>query len=145
MCKRELGTWKVGSQNECIPGNYYEAEVKGTVTGTVNDEVKTAIESVVSKIIAEKLGIDASKVDVSVDTTTNSDGTTTFKVAVKVGNTEVTSDQFSDISKIPTSELESQLAAQGINAQSGTVNISNNNFAGKLFASLLFVAVSLLF
>jgi hypothetical protein len=144
-CKRENGVWKVGAQAECTPGSYYEAEVKGTITGTVNDTVKIAIEAVVTKIISEKLGIDESKIDVTVDTTTNSDGTTTFKVAVKVGTTEVTTDKFSDISKIPTSELEAQLAAQGI--VPGTVNIqNNNNFAGKLFASLLIVAVlSLLF
>jgi hypothetical protein len=145
-CKRELGIWRAGVQTECTPGSFYEAEVKGTVTGTVNDTVKNAIEQVVTKIIADKLGIDASKVDVTVDTTTNSDGTTTFKVAVKVGNTEVSTEKFSDISNIPTSELEAQLAAQGINAQSGTVNIVDNSFAGKLFSSLLFIAViSMLF
>jgi CO/xanthine dehydrogenase Mo-binding subunit len=145
-CKRELGVWKVGAQQECTAGSFYEAEVKGTVTGTVNDTVKTAIEGVVTKIVADQLGIDVSKVDVTVDTTTNSDGSTTFKVAVKVGTAEVTTEKFSDISKIPTAELEAQLAAQGINAQSGTVNISNNNFSGKLFVSLLVVAVlSLLF
>jgi hypothetical protein len=144
-CKRELGIWKSGTQQECIPGSYYEAEVKGTVTGTIDEIAKTTIEAVVSKLIADKLGIDQSKVEVSVDTTTNSDGTTTFKVAVKVGNTEVTTEKFSDISNIPTSELESQLAAQGINAQSGTVNIVNN-FSVKLFASLLVISViSLLF
>jgi hypothetical protein len=144
-CKRELGVWKVGVQAECTPGSFYEAEVKGTVTGTVTDATKTTIEQVVTKIVSDQLGIDATKVDVTVDTTTNADGTTTFKVAVKVGTTEVTTDKFSDISKISTTTLESQLAANGITAQSGTVNIQNN-FAGKLFISFLVVAVlSLLF
>jgi len=145
-CKQELGTWKVGIQQECKPGEYHEAEVKGTVTGTVDTTIKTAIETVIQKIISEKLGIDATKVTVNADITTNADGTSSFKVTVKIGNTEVSSDQFSDISKISTSDLESQLAANGVTTLSGTVNIQNNsNFAGKLIVSLLIVAVMMLF
>jgi len=146
FCLESKGIYRVGvNQPECNAGEHHEAEVKGTITGTIDEAVKTAIEQVVQKIIADKLGVDVTKVVVTVDVTTNADSTSSFKVTVKVGNTEVSSDKFEDISKISTSDLEAQLAAQGVTL-SGSVNISNNsNFAGKLLASLIGVAFSMLF
>jgi hypothetical protein len=143
FCKRESGAWTVGPEDKCAPPVYREAEVKGVVEGTVDTATKTVIENVIKEIIADKLGVDPTKVEVSVTTTSNSDGTSSFKVTIKVGSTEVTSDKFTEIEKISTSDLEAQLASQGVTTRSGSVNIQNQTgFVGKLIAPLLSVVVA---
>jgi len=105
------------------------------------------IAQVVQDVIAKKLGIDPSAVEVVVTTTTNANGTTSFSLTVKVGAGTISGVAFSDIDNISGSELEQALSSSGVNPLSGSVNIQSSNtgnFAGKIVISV-FLGVLALF
>jgi len=154
VCKSYNSVWSVGNVDKCAvpndPAKYYEATATGKVKGEVNATVSAVIESIIQKVVADKLGIDTNKVNVVVSLTKNNDGTTSFDVNVKVTKDGTVSEtQFNTgVDGILGSSVEDQITKQGVDVQSGSVNINNNNIPSNgiriVMTVLLFVA-SLLF
>jgi hypothetical protein len=125
---------------------YNEAVVTGTLNIAPNETTTFIIEAVIQNLVATKLGIEPSKVIVVVTVTPKSDGTSDFRVVVKVKTSDVTSDKFeTGVGNIFSSTVQNSMTSQGVDVKyvSGIV-ASPNNFAGKMFVSVLIAIVVML-
>jgi hypothetical protein len=141
VCHQNGGTWAKGSQEICKPpvgDEYHVATVEGTLNTHPNETTTQIIAAVIQSFVSQKLGIAPEKVQVTVSVTDNADGTTTFKVTVKVATNVVTEGAFdSGVDSIVSSSLQSSIQNQGVDVKSIGSITPVNNFAGKLFVSLL--------
>jgi len=139
-CVSSKGVWAYGAQEKCAEKpveGHYEAEVKGELNTKPNETTTEVIEEIIQKVVAEKLGISQEKVDVIVKVVSNTDGTTSFTVTVKVANVDVTESTFkSGIDSILSSSVQSSMQQQGVDVKSVN-SIEVNNFAGKFVVSLV--------
>jgi hypothetical protein len=129
---------------------YNKVTITATVDKTTTVDVTTAdkVAVVIQKTVADALKIDQSKVTVVVSTSLKDDGSTAFSIEIKVSSDSISSDKFAaGVSTISSDSIESSISSQGVNVQSGSVNISNNNqqsYAEKIIlVSLLLLAVVL--
>jgi len=140
VCHQNGGTWAKGTQEVCKPptNDYHVAVVEGTLNTKPNETTTQIIAAVIQSFVSQKLGIAPEKVQVTVSVTDNADGTTTFKVTVKVATSVVTEGAFdSGVDSIVSSNLQSSIQNQGVDVKSIGSITPVNNFAGKLFVSLL--------
>jgi len=139
-CHSEGGNWTTSGDSCTNPSTTsYTATVTGVINGVLDVNLTDTVAQVVQNIIAKKLGIDPSAVEVTVATTTNPDGTTSFTLTVKVGSGTISGLAFNNIDNVTGTELEQALSSNGVNTKSGSVNIqsNNSNFAGKIVISVI--------
>jgi len=147
-CKNEKGNWTTSTETCVEHQQDYKAEIKGVVEGVVDTNLTDTIAKVIQGIIASKLKIDPSTVEVTVSIKTEAD-VTSFSVTVKVGSGTISLDQFSDINNISAAELEAQLSGAGVTLKEGTVSVqqsaTNTSNAGKIIVSVFLVALAFFF
>jgi len=146
-CTNEQGNWTTSGDGCSNSSTSYTATVNGVVNGVLDVNLTDTVAQVVQGVVAKKLGIDPSAVEVVVSTTTNADGTTSFTLTIKVGAGTISGVAFSNIDNISGSDLEQALSSSGVNTKSGSVNIqsNNSNFAGKIVISLFLGVLVALF
>jgi len=143
VCHQNGGTWAKGSQEICkapVGNEYYVAKVEGVLNTKPNETTTQIIAGVIQKSVADTLGIAPEKVQVIVSVTDNADGTSGFSVTVKVSTTVLTEGSFdTGMNSIVSSNLQSSIQSQGVDVKSiDSVTVTPiNNYAGKLFVSLL--------
>jgi len=149
-CKTYTGNWKVGHQSECgsVPApnpsvkEGLSVTVTGSIKGQINETQSVLIQAIVQSFIAKNLKIDPSHVSVSISTTPGKEGFTDFTVKVSIDSASgLTQDSFnSGVNSIVSSGVEDSIESQGIEVQSGSVNINsgaqNPNFVEKMIVSL---------
>jgi hypothetical protein len=143
FCHAYNGSWYVGVQDKCRTQPttvtfYYEAEVTGTLHTAPNETTTTVIEAVIQVLVATKLGIEPNKVIVVVTVTPNSDGSSNFKVDVKVKTSDITSDRFNTgVDSIFSSTVQNSMTSQGVDVKYVSGIVASKNYAGKLFVSVV--------